>query len=555
MQAKKVYNSPENQVLRSPKDVPTDGKTPLTVTFFNELHRGRFSKVKELIECGVDVNQRDPLNLWSAIHHLAFVGNTKGILFLHSLGADIDTQDGSGITPLHLAAANGKTKTVQTLIALGGRVDRMDDEGRLPYDVAANDRIRAICELKSDVKIPSRPTSQLNTPNGTPVKRKLRNDFDDEEKPEIVKEESGFSKVYANAKRIAKWQIMSILARILLCYLLELFMDQLKRILQLVFITYSPLDVIQIVIIEPLKLFLQPLYPFFEPLFTYLSDKMNQLMLPFYNLASYILSIFYPLLSKLYWIFYPFQKIILEPLFNIFWGLGSGIYTLLYPIFSLVWSIFDSIFRLIAAPLMYLAQYVPLIMKQIFLFFKNVFSVHFAKIDPHLDKLREKAIQSVQPFLNIQGFFSRVFGPFISGLKAILHWFLPLSLLNPIQKLSWAIFGESKLGNQVNTEETALMVIFVFLVTSYGSILAGGYAYKILYKTMGLVENPVFGKLDDLTKWVNHGDTQNDYSLYMPDVFHHKMGALVTLVLAICIIIYNLIRLVVLKLKSKRKVD
>lgn len=50
------------------------------------------------------------------------------------------------------------------------------------------------------------------------------------------------TKVWLKAKQVAKWQIMSIAVRILLCYLLELFVDHLKRVLQFIVIVRSKLS-------------------------------------------------------------------------------------------------------------------------------------------------------------------------------------------------------------------------------------------------------------------------------------------------------------------------
>jgi len=255
-----------------------------------------------------------------------------------------------------------------------------------------------------------------------------------------------------------------------------------------------------------------------------------------------------PIFSALYWIFYPFQKILLEPIFNILWGIYNLGFTILSPLFLFVWSLLDAVVRILASPLMVMARYIPTFLHQLYS------KLYFPAFEPHINKLKEKAIQSVQPMLNIQGFFSRVFGPFISGLKTILHWFVPMKLLYPIQKLSMAIFGERS-DVPVNTEETALMVIFVALFTLYGSILFGGYGYKLVYAFLSLVDNPLNSKLDELTKWVNYDEDKDNwtYSYYLPDMFHHKVGALVTLVGIVVIFIVNTIRFILYKCSRIRK--
>lgn len=558
-QPSRVQSVDQNENMSSKNNYSETDEDPLN-EFFHALHRRKSDKVKELVQNGFDVNSFDNLRLWTGLHHSAFCGNSKEISLLVSLGSDINSQDLTGLTPLHLAAANGKTKCVQTLINLGANVDICDDNGRTPYDVAANDKIRNLCKINSSQNVDSPKPKLSNTYrrsdrfnksniyyNGLSPKSPNGGNISDKEPPEGGStKESGFKKAFSNAKRIAKWQILSIAARILLCYLLELFADQLKRILQIIFITYSPLDFIWVVIIEPLKLFLQPLYPFFEPIISRLYMWGELLITPLFNMLYNFGLLLQPIFSALYWILYPFQKILLEPIFNILWGLYNIGFTILSPLFLFVWSLLDTLVRILATPLMVMARYIPTFLQQLYS------KLYFPAFEPHLMKLKEKAIQSVQPMLNIQGFFSRVFGPFISGLKTILHWFVPLQLLHPIQKLSMAIFGERS-DLPVNTEETALMVIFVALFTLYGSILFGGYGYKLVYAFLSLVDNPLNSKLDELTKWVNYDEDKDNwtFSYYLPDMFHHKVGALVTLVGIVVIFIVNSIRFIIYRCGSR----
>jgi hypothetical protein len=65
----------------------------------------------------------------------------------------------------------------------------------------------------------------------------------------------------------------------------------------------------------------------------------------------------------------------------------------------------------------------------------------FSSLNVHIQKLIQKIFQAIQPMMNISGFLSRVFNVLITGLKAILHWLLPVSLLEEIHWMSLKIFG------------------------------------------------------------------------------------------------------------------
>jgi hypothetical protein len=67
-------------------------------------------------------------------------------------------------------------------------------------------------------------------------------------------------------------------------------------------------------------------------------------------------------------------------------------------------------------------------------------------------------IQAIQPMLNISGFLSRIFNVLITGLKAILHWFLPIKLLEQIHSLSIKIFGYPEVRMERERESVCVCV-------------------------------------------------------------------------------------------------
>ncbi|XP_049849934.1 uncharacterized protein LOC126320476 [Schistocerca gregaria] len=175
--------------------------------------------------------------------------------------------------------------------------------------------------------------------------------------------------------------------------------------------------------------------------------------------------------------------------------------------------------------------------------------------------------------LNIQGFFSKVFGPLVSGLKAILHWLLPNWLIRPIEYLSSLIFGEihssnikqnyshsshSECNSHLQTEETALTVIFVFIAVIYGSILGLGYVFKIIYGISVFLNLPYHSQLRRLVtnavlddRPLEPTQVESSTSLWQetlyclsPDWTHHQLGILMLVLSLFLIIMFKLTRCV-----------
>lgn len=184
---------------------------PGQLELFHEVHSSSLYGIKQNLFSGVDINQKDLLNGWTALHHASFLGNVKLVNFLADSGANLNYQDRNGISPLHLAAMNGHTKTILTLLRMGADPNLSDNMGKTPLDLCAK----------------------------TPLKNKIKvyYNFDDVESPR----KSYYTKLLTKSKpyyRQLKWlikiQLITIIVRFLMVLLVELFAEHLKTLCKII---------------------------------------------------------------------------------------------------------------------------------------------------------------------------------------------------------------------------------------------------------------------------------------------------------------------------------
>ena len=89
-------------------------------------------------------------------------GNSEQVERLISLGADVNTVDGRGYTPLHLAAVTGHTDILNLLIGEGADVNAKDDSGQTPLHLAASNGHTNIVKLLIGAKADVNAQDRLN---------------------------------------------------------------------------------------------------------------------------------------------------------------------------------------------------------------------------------------------------------------------------------------------------------------------------------------------------------------------------------------------------------
>lgn len=105
----------------------TDSSPSLLI--FEATRYGGYDKVKEIIESGFDVNQRDTENV-TLLHWAAINNRSEIVKYLILKGAVVDAVGGeTKSTPLHWATSVGHLKMVVLLMKHGADPTIMDSEG------------------------------------------------------------------------------------------------------------------------------------------------------------------------------------------------------------------------------------------------------------------------------------------------------------------------------------------------------------------------------------------------------------------------------------------
>jgi len=127
------------------------GETPLQVA----LVAGKTQLADMLIEAGAT----DDLQALLFVLVRAGVDDRDSLAFLTRRGADVDAEDQSGATPLHLAVSNGQRLLTKRLIDLGAHVDTPDSSGRTPLSIATENGNRPIIDLLKRFGARAEPTT------------------------------------------------------------------------------------------------------------------------------------------------------------------------------------------------------------------------------------------------------------------------------------------------------------------------------------------------------------------------------------------------------------
>jgi len=119
---------------------------PLNRLFLDSVQLGYSNIINAFLDNGADVNTRNrdgesPLHLAILLHRTSLVE-----LLLNN-GADINATTCEGISPLHWAAVNNRSEIVELLIARGADPRARDLDGRTPLEWAEGGGHKAIAAI------------------------------------------------------------------------------------------------------------------------------------------------------------------------------------------------------------------------------------------------------------------------------------------------------------------------------------------------------------------------------------------------------------------------
>ena len=103
--------------------------------------------VKLLLQFGDNINIQNNSGL-TLLHLAAMDNKSKIIQLLLEDGADVNIKTKSGLTPLHWAAAEGYLECVQLLLENGADVNIKTEYGETPYQMANNEEIKQLIRQK-----------------------------------------------------------------------------------------------------------------------------------------------------------------------------------------------------------------------------------------------------------------------------------------------------------------------------------------------------------------------------------------------------------------------
>ena len=152
-------------------------------SWHDAIKRNDIKTVHTLLDKGMNVNEHFESD-FTALHYAAgWVNcNIEIVRLLVKSGADIDSVNIHGLTPLHKAAARGCAKIVRFLIEKGANINKRTNDDWAPLHFAArygkHEVVRLLLDLGSDINVHAKPRiyrGEALVHGGTPLKIAQKN--------------------------------------------------------------------------------------------------------------------------------------------------------------------------------------------------------------------------------------------------------------------------------------------------------------------------------------------------------------------------------------------
>ena len=109
------------------------------VALLEATSRGDYAEVQKLLSEGANANSHNEDGL-TPLHQASIDNNEAIVQLLLSYGADVNAKDTELWTPLHAAACCDYTAIVQLLISAGADLLAVNADGNMPYDLCEDER-------------------------------------------------------------------------------------------------------------------------------------------------------------------------------------------------------------------------------------------------------------------------------------------------------------------------------------------------------------------------------------------------------------------------------
>ena len=136
-------------VLKEGVDINIPAKSNRTPLLWASLSSSSVF-IKTLIDLGADVNARRTDDMVAPLILEATWNNYMGISILLEHGANMDTQDSTGYTPLHCCVSKGFFSVSQLLIEHGANIDIQDGEEDTPLHCCVSKGFFSVSQLLTD---------------------------------------------------------------------------------------------------------------------------------------------------------------------------------------------------------------------------------------------------------------------------------------------------------------------------------------------------------------------------------------------------------------------